>query len=72
MYQISPGNENRSSLTRYILSNNQLSEAENKNIRVYIDSYSTVPATYPDAVGLKWHDFTDLSSFGEVNNSKQY
>ena len=69
MYQISPSDENRSSLTRYTFSNNQLSEAEKKNVRASIDSYSTVYATYPDAIELDWRDSGDLSLFDEVSNS---
>lgn len=69
MYHISPDDENRSSLTRYTFSNNQLSEAEKKNVRASIDSYSTVYATYPDAIELDWRDSGDLSLFDEVSNS---
>ena len=69
MYHISPSDENRSSLTRYTFSNNQLSEAEKKNVRASIDSYSTVYATYPDAIELDWRDSGDLSLFDEVSNS---
>lgn len=69
MYHISPEDENRSSLTRYTFSNNQLSEAEKKNVRASIDSYSTVYATYPDAIELDWRDSGDLSLFDEVSNS---